>query len=146
MHIALLRYTKIMQCQQETSRLRGRNRNSVARGERHRGDRETQRTTTKMLLWHHALQMPYKRVHIVRSLTHNAPGRWLRPKSLATCPAKSLIVRTLSGTWTIHLAAASDGSIQRKHVEKLLGPGNCVHPKSTNSQYPWHEITCNILQ
>ena len=39
---------------------------------------------------------------------YNSPGRWL-PKSLATCPAKSLIVRTLSGTWTIHLAAASDG-------------------------------------
>lgn len=29
------------------------------------------------------------------------------PKSLATCPAKSLIVRTLSGTWTIHLAIAA---------------------------------------
>lgn len=32
----------------------------------------------------------------------------LRPKSLATCPAKSLMVRTLSGTWTMHLKLQTD--------------------------------------
>ena len=102
-HISLLRYTTIMQwiCHDMSVRdvktsdyvaetgIRDLRRNDTGETERHTDRRPQCYYGT----------MHYKCIANVHSLTHNAPGRWLRPKSLATCPAKSLMVRTLSGTW-----------------------------------------------
>lgn len=113
-HISLLRYTTIMQWICHVSK---RRQDYVAetgiRDLRRNDTGETERHTDRRPQCYYGT-MHHKCIANVHSLTHNAPGRWspgrwLRPKSLATCPAKSLMVRTLSGTWTIHLAAASGG-------------------------------------
>ena len=105
-HISLLRYTTIMQWICHVSK---RRQDYVAetgiRDLRRNDTGETERHTDRRPQCYYGT-MHHKCIANVHSLTHNAPGRWspgrwLRPKSLATCPAKSLMVRTLSGTWTI---------------------------------------------
>lgn len=153
-HISLLRYTTIMQwiCHDMSVRdvktsdyvaetgIRDLRRNDTGETERHTDRRPECYYGT----------MHYKCIANVHSLTHNAPGRWLRPKSLATCPAKSLMVRTLSGTWTIHLAAASGGVFYELVCSKRAPAGlpedlmECLYqivamsfPKKTRWKIAW---------